>query len=111
MQDSHIIELQSVFTAQNELIGGVSFLHSAICKTYWISTLAYASAQQQVAAIDAVISFQNGRVEDVKRIVLADGRQTSAITDMVFTLPNVRPTNWAGAFFLKGQTQPITIPV
>lgn len=110
-QDSHIIELQSVFTAQNELIGVVSFLHSAICKTYWISTLAYANAQQRVEAIDAIISFQSGRVEDVKHMVPPDGRQTIAITDMVFALPNVLPRNWAGTFFLKGQTQPITIPI
>ncbi|GHO82344.1 hypothetical protein [Dictyobacter formicarum] len=110
-QDSHMIELQSVFTAQNELIGVVNLLHSAICKTYWINTLAYANAQQRVAAIDAVISFHNGRVEDVKHMVLPDGRQTIALTDMVFALPNIRPTNWAGTFFLKGQTQPITIPV
>lgn len=110
-QDGHIIELQLVFTAQNELIGVVSFLHSAICKTYWISTLAYANAQHPVEALDAIISFQNGRVENVKRMVPADGRQTIAITDMVFVLPNVHPTNWAGTFFLRGQTQPIIIPI
>lgn len=109
-QDAHSIEVESVYTSQNKLIGEVDIRHSALCKTFWMRTIAYANAQQ-VEAIDAIISFHTGKVEDVKQIVSSSGQQIIARTNMVFVPLSIIPTNWKGMFHLKGQAQPITIPI
>lgn len=109
-QDGHVLERESVYTPQNTLIGEVDFLHSTMCKTYWVRTIGYANSQQ-IKAIDAIISFRNGKLEDIKKTVPSNGKQIIATTNMLFVLPRFTPTNWAGKFFLKGQTQPITIPI
>jgi hypothetical protein len=108
--DAHAIEFEAVYTAQNTLIGEVDLLRSLTCKTFWIRTIAYASVQQ-VQAIDAVISFSTGQKEDVNKTVISSEQATIARTKMVFVLPSKTPTNWAGMFYVQGQTQPITIPV
>ncbi|HEY7418712.1 MAG TPA: DUF2690 domain-containing protein [Ktedonobacteraceae bacterium] len=108
--DAQTIEFEAVYTARNTLIGEVDLRRSPTCKTLWIRTIAYASAQQ-VQAIDAIISFSTGQKEEVKKTVVSSGQAMIAVTKMVFVPLSKMPTTWEGVFYVQGQTQPITIPV
>lgn len=104
-QDAHTVEKVSVFNTQNALIGEVDLRHSQVCKAYWVRTIAYANASQ-VQAIDAILSFNNGNVQDHRNSNVQSGQRLIVFTDMV--QPTIIP-KIAGVFHLRGQTQPLTI--
>jgi hypothetical protein len=107
-QDAQSIEVVSVFTTQNTLIGEVDIRHSNICKASWVRTIAYTNASQ-VQAVDATISLNDGKVQDHQNTIVQPGQRLIAFTDM--TQPTVLPKTLAGIFHLRGQTQPMTIPL
>jgi hypothetical protein len=105
-QDAQTLEEVSAFNEQNTLIGEVDFRHSQICKTYWVRTIAYANAPQ-VQAIDATVTFNDGKVQDHKNSNVQPGQSMVVFTDMLLSTPS--PKTLAGVFHLSGQTQPMTI--
>jgi hypothetical protein len=98
----------SVFTNQNTLIGEVDLRHSNVCKSYWVRTIAYATTSQ-VQAVDAVFSFNDGQVQDHQTTSVQPGQRLIAFTDM--SQPTMLAKTVAGVFHLRGQTQPMTIPL
>jgi hypothetical protein len=91
------------------LIGEVDLRHSATCKTYWVRTIAYANATQ-VQAIEAIMSFQNGKTDDDQETT-SGGQETIAVTNMLFVTPLKNAPIRRGMFHVQGQAQPITIPL
>lgn len=107
-QDVQMLEVVSVFTKQNMLIGEVDLRYSNTCKSYWIRTIAYANAPQ-VRAVDAIISFDDGQVQDHQNNNAQPGQRLIVFTDMI--QPTMLPKIASGVFHLYRQTQPITIPL
>jgi hypothetical protein len=104
-QDAQTVEKVSVFDPQNTLIGEVDLRHSQTCQAYWVRTIAYANASH-VQAVDAIISLNNGTIQDRQNSTVPSGQSLVVFTDMV------QPTmafKIAGAFHLRGQTHPLTI--
>jgi hypothetical protein len=106
-QDAQSIE--SVFAYhQGTLIGEVDLRHSTLCNTYWVRTIAYASAIPPVNAIDAYITFTNGSVSDSGQIALQSGQPATVYTEMAYQHFSMS-TNQYGTFHLTGTASPITI--
>lgn len=107
-KDAQTIEVVSVFNTQNILIGEVDIRSSKTCRAYWVRAIAYANASQ-VRAVDATISFNDGKVQDHQNNNAQPGKRLVAFTDMI--QPTMVPKTVAGVFHLNGQTQPMTIPL
>lgn len=107
--DAQSLEVETVYTKQNVLIGEVDLRHSATCKSYWVRTIAYANATQ-VQAIEAIMVFQNGKTDDAHQTV-SNGQETIAVTNMLFVIPTKNAPTRKGVFHMQGQAQPITIPL
>lgn len=105
VQDAQTAEKVSVFDLQNTLIGEVDLRHSQACQAYWVRTIAYANALQ-VQAIDAIISFKNGKVQDRQNSNTQPGQRFLVFTDIIqlTMVPTIE-----GVFHLRGQPSPLTI--
>jgi hypothetical protein len=104
-QDAQTVEKVSVFDPQNTVIGEVDLRHSQACQAYWVRTIANANASH-VQAIDAIISFNNGTVQDHQKSTIQPGQRLLVFTDMV--QPTMVP-QFAGVFHLQGQAHPLSI--
>jgi hypothetical protein len=107
--DAQSLEVETVYTNQNTLIGEVDLRHSATCKSYWVRTIAYTNATQ-VQAIEAIMSFQNGKTDDIQETT-SSGQETIAVTHMLFVIPMKKTPTRKGVFHVQGQAQPIIIPL
>lgn len=105
-QDARTVEAVFAFDAKNTLIGEVDLRHSQLCNALWVRTITFASAPQ-VRAVDALLSLNDGNVQDHQRNTRLPDHRLIAFTDM--SQPTMLPKTVAGVFYLRGQTQPITI--
>jgi hypothetical protein len=106
-QDAQTLERVPAYN-QGTLIGEVDLRHSNVCNTYWVRTIAYASAIPPVNAIDASITFTNGSVSDSGQIELQSGQPAIVYTEMSYKHFSIS-SNQYGVFHLAGTAPPITV--
>jgi hypothetical protein len=106
--DAETIEAQDVFY-QKTLIGEVDLRFSPNCDSSWVRAMGYATANGIIKTIHATITFQNNTTEDIPGTPKFLVAPVIAYTDMTH-LPII-PRVGAGIFEIKGQSQPITVPI
>ncbi|GCE15053.1 DUF2690 domain-containing protein [Tengunoibacter tsumagoiensis] len=111
VHDAKTIEQHPVFQSnqQTTTLGEVDLRYSSTCKTYWVRTIAFVSAQKVFTAIHAMLLFHNQNKEDIVGTpTFPDPRiPYVAWTDMT-TGPLVQYSG-SGSFEMVGETQPLTV--